>query len=250
MLTLAPDVTMDLVRVTAGPFLLGSADSDSEAAKDEKPQQMMLLDEYFIGDYEVTGEQFAAFVKAAGYRTSREVQYPAFGYDWQHPMDRGWSGRPVVWVSWDDATAFAKWAGQVTGWAVRLPTEAEWEKAARGTNGRKYPWGNEPPDATRCNFNSNVGERAPVGKYSPQGDSPYGAADMTGNVKEWTSSLYEPFPDNADDGRENASSRSPRVLRGGSFDSNARDVRSANRFSHSPGGASDNFGFRVAATRK
>lgn len=248
VLWLAPDVTLELVRVPAGPFLMGSVVSESLAYDEERPLHMVMVDDYFIGRYEVTVSQFAAFVKATGYRTTREVVHPDLGYDWRRPS--GPAGLPVAWVSWDDAVAFTRWASQVTGWAVRLPTEAEWEKAARGTDGRKYPWGNEPPDATRGNFNSNVGEKAPVWKYSPQGDSAYGAANMIGNVWEWTASLSKPYPYQADDGRENASIRGSRVLRGCSFDCIARYVRATIRFGTNPGDSSDNFGFRVAATAR
>ena len=92
---------------------------------------------------------------------------------------------PVVYVSWNDAQSFCEWAG------LFLPTEQQWEKAARGTDGRMYPWGKDPPTTDLCNFNSNVGDTTPVGRYSPQGDSPYGIVDMAGNVWEWCEDLVE-----------------------------------------------------------
>ncbi len=144
---------------------------------------------------------------------------------------------PVTCVSWHDAIAFCKWAG------VRLPTEAEWEKAARGTDGRIWPWGNREPNSGLCNFDVTVGDTTPVGRY-PDGKSPYGLLDVAGNVWEWTSSLWgtdtsKPefgYPYDAKDGRENLTRRI-RVrarLRGGSFRDDAQGVRCACRFGYNP----------------
>jgi formylglycine-generating enzyme required for sulfatase activity len=215
---------------------MGSATADTEAYDTEKPQRSVVVGEYYVGKYEVTVAQFAAFVKATGYT------------GWPAPSQREES-HAVTLVSWDDAMAFTKWASQVSGRAVRLPTEAEWEKAARGTDGWPYPWGNAAPDGTRCNFDKNLGDTTPVGNYSPRGDSQYGAADLCGNVWEWTSSLYKEYPYSATDGREVAASREPRVLRGGSFNNNARSVRSANRAYYYPPYARDgSLGFRVVVS--
>lgn len=234
-LTLATGVVLELVRISAGPFLMGSASSDSAAHDREKLQHTVTLGKYYIGKYEVTVAQWAAFGKATGYKGSQTAS-------------PGKDSHPVTNVSWDDAVAFTKWATQVVGRVVRLPTEAEWEKAARGADGRKYPWGNEAPDRTRCNFHNNVKDTTPVGKYSPRGDSPYGLADMSGSVWEWTASLYRSYPYVADDGREDAASRDPRVLRGGSFYFSARGVRSARRVNYNPNHRHDHNGFRVVAS--
>ena len=138
--------------------------------------------------------------------------------------------RPVVHVSWDDAVAYAEWAGG------RLPSEQEWEKAARGIDGRIYPWGDEF-DAARCNSReSGIGTTTPVGRYSPGGDSPCGCADMSGNVWEWTASEYEP-----------GSGR--RVLRGGAFSNGVRLVRCACRVRNYPIVRLRNDGFRLVAAR-
>jgi formylglycine-generating enzyme required for sulfatase activity len=139
----------------------------------------------------------------------------------------------VVKVSWHDAVAFCDWLSRETKRPFRLPTEAEWEKAARGTDGRIYPWGDDPPDENLCNFNNNVGDATPIGRYSPQGDSPYRCADMAGNVWEWCHSLFiRPYPYQAGDGREVQEKAGIRVLRGGSFAGSQGNVRCACR--HAP----------------
>ena len=172
---------------------------DKLAYDNETPQHTLYLPEYRIARVPVTVAQFAAFVGATGHKTTAEVQGSAWnwtgsewkeikGADWAHPRGpqsdvRAKQDHPVTCVSWHDAVAFCKWAG------VRLPTEAEWEKAARGTDGRIWPWGNREPNSGVCNFNMTVGDTTPVGRY-PDGKSPYGLLDVAGNVWEWTSSLW------------------------------------------------------------
>ena len=154
--------------------------------------------------------------------------------DTDHTPPKYWKGEtppakiadhPVVYVSWHDVTAYAEWAGK------RLPTEEEWEKAARGTDGRMYPWGDEEPTPELCNFGQNEGGTTPVGKYSPQGNSPYGCVDMAGNVWEWTASDHE---------------KGGKVLRGGSWGYGPYYVRGARRISLRPDGTRDCGGFRCA----
>ena len=192
-----------------------------------------MLPEYLMGKYPVTVRQFAAFVQGTGHRCRAEKDVKKKG---EHPVTK---------VNWDDAVAFCQWASQRTGRQVRLPSEAEWEKAARGTNGRIYPWGDQAPDAHHCNYNNNVKGTTPVGRYSPLGDSPYGCADMAGNVWEWTGSLDKPYPYNAKDGREDPKDRGMRVLRGGAFYDYLRLVRSGFRVNRNPGSLYASYGFRV-----
>ncbi len=178
----------EMVRVPAGEFLYG----------DKKEKKT--LPKFWIDKTPVTNAEYARFVA-----------------DTKHEPPGHWQGKtppkdiaahPVVYVSWDDANAYAQWAGK------RLPTEEEWEKAARGIDGRKYPWGEESPTAELCNFGENEGGATPVGKYSPQGDSPYGCVDMSGNVWEWTATDYD---------------QSTKVLRGSSWSSSGEAVRAASR---------------------
>ena len=196
----AGPIAFDWVTIPAGEFLMGSDKTkDKLAFDDETPQHTLHLPEYRIARVPVTVAQFAAFVGATGHKTTAEVQGSAWnwtgskweeikGADWAHPRGpesdvRAKQDHPVTCVSWHDAVAFCKWAG------VRLPTEAEWEKAARGTDGRIWPWGNREPNSGVCNFNMTVGDTTPVGRY-PDGKSPYGLLDVAGNVWEWTSSLW------------------------------------------------------------
>lgn len=266
VLQLAPGVTLELVPIPAGEFLMGSADADKMAAYNEKPQHRVYLDEYLIGRYPVTVAQFGAFVQATGYRTTAEKEGSGWVYvgsEWKEVKGARWrapagaprdlkafANHPVTQVSWRDARAFCEWASQVAGRPVRLPTEAEWEKAARGTDGRLYPWGNEVPDNKRCNFNMNVKDTTSVGRYSPAGDSPYGCADMAGNVWEWTSSTFEGYPYAPEDGREAVEAvddLSLCVLRGGAFYGRESLVRCACRSWGAPDFRSGSYGFRVCA---
>jgi serine/threonine-protein kinase len=238
-LALAPGMTLELVRVPTGEFLMGSNKAvDPQAYDDELPQHKVTLPEYWIGKTEVTNAQYATFVSATGQRAPSH--WPG-GH-----IPAGKDNHPVAYVSWDDAVAFCAWASRATGRVVRLPSEAEWEKAARGTDARLYPWGNAAPDAQRANFGMSVKDTTPVGQY-PAGVSPYGALDMTGNVWEWTNSLAKPYPYDARDGRENANDRGARVLRGGAFDDEAQYVQCAHRDRSNPVNRPDYFGFRVAS---
>jgi formylglycine-generating enzyme required for sulfatase activity len=213
------------------------AKKDNDAFDDEQPQHRLHLPDYAIAKTPVTNAQYLAFVQAAGHRK------PGHWKKGKPPKNK--QDHPVVNVSWHDAMAYCRWLAETTGKPYRLPSEAEWEKAARGDkDDRIYPWGDEPPDDTRCNFGANVGGTTPVGQYSQQGDSPYGCVDMAGNVWEWTLSLWGTYgekpdfkyPYDPEDGRENleAGDEVARVLRGGAFLRSQGDVRCACRLWDSP----------------
>jgi len=231
---------LGLVKIPAGEFLMGSND-DSD---NEKPQHTLYLPTYYIGKHPITVDEYRAFVKESGYKP----QY----------ADRSLSGtgnHPVVWVFWKDALAFAQWKG------LTLPSESEWEKAARGTDGRIYPWGNAWQNGlanTEEYWNSGArglwsklrrrdsGTTTPVGTFSSRGDSPYGCADMSGNVWEWTRSVRRDYPYDANDGREDLSVEGVRVIRGGSFLFDKKYVRCAFRLDNF--NLPYNLGFRVCAS--
>ncbi len=232
LLTLAAGLSIQLVRIPAGEFIMGR----NNGFDSEKPQHRVNLPEYWIGKTPVTVAQFAAFVRATGYSADANA------------LRSGKDNHPVNYVSWLDAQAFCKWASELLKRTVRLPSEAEWEKAARGTDGRTYPWGEAAPDKNRANYGGNIGDTTLVGQYSPQGDSPYGCVDMAGNVWQWTNSLYKPYPYNANDGRENSSDTGGRVVRGGSFCYNEDNLPCAYRFNNNPAYRHFYNGFRRLAS--
>jgi formylglycine-generating enzyme required for sulfatase activity len=188
---------IETVHVLAGDFLMG-ADSD---IKIESPAHTVAVADFWIMKTEVTNKQYMQCVKA-GVCTA-----PQGGAHWGDPA---YTDHPVTGIDWKQANTFATWVGG------RLPTEAEWEKACRGIDGRTYPWGNAAPTYELANYDNVLGDTTPVGSY-PGGASPYGALDMGGNVWEWTSSLYQAYPYRADDGREDSAAPGRRVVRGGSY---------------------------------
>ena len=241
---LAQRVTLTLAYVPAGEFWMGA-----ETWKwDEAPRHAVILPEYWIGKYPVTVAQYAAFLHAANYPV-RPAQIDQLAAKPDLPASN---------LSWFDARAFCEWVmkeilpgtKQFKDWQARLPGEAEWEKAARGVDGREYPWGDQPPNQYRCNFGFGLGDITPVGQFSPQSDSPYGCADMAGNVWEWTHSLYQPYPYLQDDGRESEAGDGERVARGGASYSAANFLRCAARLHSDPNRAYLSHGFRVCVSPK
>ena len=236
------------VRVPAGQFTMGS---DSGHSEDQS--HSVNLDEYWIGLTEVTNAQYRSFIDNRGYLD--QSLWTAFGWRWHRDnsitqpgcwddLESSSSDQPVVCVSWYEAVAYAAWLSRETGLEVRLPSEAEWEKAARGTTSRTYPWGEDRPDSTRANFDDDVGKPSPVGSY-PAGAGPYGALDMAGNVWEWTSSRYADYPYAADDGRDDLGSTDGRVARGASWSYPGSYLRSAFRAWFDPSFRSRYIGLRL-----
>lgn len=224
---------VEWIRIPAGDFLMG--DNFNEGEADELPVHRVYLDEYYISKYVVTREYYMMFCEATG----NFYPYPPRSIC-----------LPAIERSWIEAKAFCDWLSQKTGQVIRLPTEAEWEKAARGTDQRRYPWGNEPPDNDKASFSSdcNYYSIGCVGEaYRPAGESPYGVRGMAGGAAEWcldwySSSYYSISPEKNPVG---PSSGSFRVVRGGSHCDSAWGIRSARRDFLDPNRKSIEISFRM-----
>jgi len=199
----------------------------------EDPAHELILDAYYIDLHEVTNADYKEYIEATGPKTK-----PRYWDD----SNFNQSNQPVVGVTWKEAQAFCQWKGK------RLPTEAQWEKAARGKRPVKYPWGNEEPDKNRLNFNSYVGKTTPVGSY-PTGKSDYGVFDLSGNVAEWVQDWHFPeyylfSPKENPPGPEKGHYK---IIRGGNWQNNAEDVRLTYRNATVPKARSKTIGFRCVA---
>jgi formylglycine-generating enzyme required for sulfatase activity len=228
----APADGMTQVFVPAGEFLMGT---DEKPVAKSRPAHTVHVDAFWIDRTEVSNAMYAKCVQAGACRV------PIYGDLNLAYGDPRHADYPVVFVKWTDAEAYCQWAGR------RLPTEAEWEKAARGTDGRLYPWGDAAPDAGLANFDHNIDRPVPVDRY-PLGASPYGALNMAGNVREWVAdwfseSYYEHTPLFNPLGPAQGETR---ALRGGSYLDDARELRVFNRYGHSPRSPGVNRGFRCA----
>ena len=241
---------LGFIEIPAGTFPMGSNPLidpmafENERWSDSRRQGVVELPGYYIARYETTVEQFQAFIDATGYGAAQLD-------------DSGQENLPAFGVSWTDALAYARWlesemkASDQTpaelrrlldsGWHLTLPNEAEWEKAARGTESRIYPWGNQPRK-DRANFSGSG--PVPVGSI-PCPECPYGLRDMSGNVWEWTRSPYQPYPLTSDDDFENLAEDALWVMRGGSFNDVENNIRTAVRGAADPGARRPFIGFRL-----
>ncbi len=247
---ISPQDGMVLVYIPAGEFLMGSTNSDVGADIDEMPQHTVFLSAFWMDRTVVTNAMYAAFLDRMGNQESGNSTWLDAGDQdvliyhknevWS-PVE-GAGNLPAVEITWYGAQAYCEWAGR------RLPTEAEWEKAARGLDSRVYPWGNEI-DCTKAQYANCGGSLLPVGSQ-PEGASPYGVLGLSGNVWEWVADWY------AEDyyflsARENPAGPTDgiaRVLRGGSWDYDWKHLRAANRRNNGPAASMHDYGFRCAVT--
>ena len=241
----APSSYDGMVLIPQGAFEMGSQRSlrelnpvsifqaDRHMLGPEDPAHEVILDAYYIDTYEVSNADYKKYIEATGLKT-----VPRY---WEDP-NFNQPGQPVVGITWKEARAFCQWQGK------QLPTEAQWEKAARGKRPVKYPWGNEKPDKTRVNFNDHVGKTTPVGSY-PTGKSDYGVFDLSGNVAEWVRDWHFPEyylfspkenPPGPDKGHY-------KIIRGGNWKNNAEDVNLTYRNATIPKARSKTVGFRCVA---
>ena len=242
---MAPSSYSGMVLIQQGAFEMGSQKSlreldpvsifqaDRHMLGPEDPAHEVILDAYYIDLYEVTNADYKKYLETTGSKT-----IPRYWDD----STLNQPNQPVVGTTWKEARAFCQWKNK------RLPTEAQWEKAARGKRPVKYPWGDEEPDKTRLNFNNHTGKTTPVGSY-PTGKSDYGVFDLSGNVAEWVKDWHFPEyylfspkenPPGPDKGHY-------KIIRGGNWKNNAEDVRLTYRNATVPKARSKTVGFRCAA---
>jgi len=224
---------IEWVDIPAGEFQMGDNFNDNTQNENEKPVHAVYLDQYYVSRYEITFTQYDLFCDETGRVKAN---------------DNGWGreNRPVIQVSWNDANDFCEWLARKTGKNIHLCTEAQWEKAARGTDQRRYPWGNATPDCNLVNFSGCENKTREVGSH-PSGISSYGVHDMAGNVKEWCQDIFDyayyaisPYenPTGPDTGNYNTN-------RGGAWNNLAIRLRSAARFRSDPGTKNNEIGFRI-----
>jgi formylglycine-generating enzyme required for sulfatase activity len=242
-----PTTGIRFLWVPGGRFWMGSGADEEDAFEDEKPRHLVEISGYWLAEMPVTNGQYEIFR-----REQQWIKEPKMWRDRRYNQPE----QPVVGVNWLEARAFCGWLSERSGQRMDLPTEAQWERAARGHDGRKYPWGNKEPDGTRAHFGKEwEAAPLPVGSF-PAGRGPYGHLDLAGNMWEWCRDAWDehayvtrgnltvdPEVSSAADGDPGEA----RVCRGGAFGSERRSLRSAHRFARLTGGRRRILGFRVAA---
>jgi formylglycine-generating enzyme len=233
-----------MVLIPEGPFPMGVPHGDRDGGRDEYPRHDVFVNNFYIDKFELTNGRYLEFVKATNHRIPQNPKNATRNL-WQgDTITESLADRPVVNVDWADANAYCQWAGK------RLPTEAEWEKAAKGTADRRFPWGNVEPTNKHLNFNQQwIGEKTlmPVGSYE-LGKSPFGVYDMAGNVWEWVNDwydakYYEKSPAKNPPGPETGTKR---VLRGSGWQNETPTVRIFTRVDSDPTIRNESTGFRCA----
>ncbi len=229
------------IYIPSGTFIMGSTDDFNEAELQEKPQHNVFLSGYWIDQTEVTQGMYKRCIASGGcpdlvHDEEQNSNFTNSDYD----------NHPVTYVTWDQAKNYCEQVGR------RLPTEAEWEKAARGTDARLYPWGDEPPNGNQALFGMAFNTTRPVGSY-PDGKTPYGVLDMIGNVREWVNDIYSEYyyGESAEydpQGPELSKDNYQRVLRGASYKDSLHYTHLAMRFHHVPNSPGENRGFRCATS--
>lgn len=210
----------EMVFVPGGNFMMGTDEKASAGDEDERPLHEVFVDDFYIDKYPVTNRQFYQFVLSDGYKPQG---------NWQKYFEPGTADMPVRGVTWEDANAYCSWAGK------RLPTEAEWEKAARGDDGRLYPWGND--------WSSEILPRGSLNYrlvLNQKAASPYGALAMVGVLWQWTASSWAPYPFDPE------ADNDVKVLRGGAFSNGRNIIRCANRYPEDASVGFNTFTFRCA----
>jgi len=234
-----------MVVVPSGEFPMGVPEGDRDGGRDEYPRHQVFVDTFYMDTFEVTNGRYLEFVKATGHRVPQNPTNPTRNL-WQgDAITDSLADRPVINVDWYDAEAYCKWAGK------RLPTEAEWEKAAKGTSDRRFPWGNVEPTDKHLNFNQRwIGEKTlmPVGSYEA-GKSPFGVYDIVGNVWEWVNDWYDPryYEKSPEKNPQGPDTGTMKIIRGAGWQNETPAVRIFTRVNSAPTVRNESTGFRCAA---
>ncbi len=237
-----------LVLIPAGSYPMGVPLGDRDGGRDEYPRHVIEVTDFYMDKYEVTNGRYLEFVKTTNHRVPQNPKNPTRNLWEGIGIPASLADRPVINVDWADADAYCRWAGR------RLPREAEWEKAAKGNNDWRFPWGNVEPTDKHLNFNQKwIGEKTlmPVGSYE-SGKSPYGVYDMAGNVWEWVNDwydakYYEHSPEKNPPGPESGTKR---VIRGAGWQNETPTVRIFTRVDSDPTIRNESTGFRCARDAK